>query len=192
MQLELSTASLNFGTTMASRPLSSTKGADKLKGKTAIITGGDSGIGRAVAIMFAHEDCRGVTISQRLAVTDATKGAIVSFTRSLAAQLMSKGIRVNAIAPGPVLTALQPASRSAENMEGWGVGTPLHGRAGQPAELAYVFIQRFKPHDWTSPAHQQWETHWCFLNTRVYSITVCYTTTKSNTKRNHYMMFMSS
>lgn len=55
---------------------------------------------------------------------------------------MSKGIRVNAIAPGPVLTALQPASRSAENMEGWGVGTPLHGRAGQPAEMgpAYVFL----------------------------------------------------
>ncbi|ESK82847.1 tropinone reductase 1 [Moniliophthora roreri MCA 2997] len=72
-----------------------------------------------------------------------TKGAIVSFTRSLSMQLAPKGIRVNAIAPGPVYTPLQPASRSADNMEGWGLGqTPLHGRAAQPAELgeAYVFL----------------------------------------------------
>lgn len=48
----------------------------------------------------------------------STKGAIVSFTRALANQLAPKGIRVNAVAPGPVLTALQPATRSAEQMEG--------------------------------------------------------------------------
>lgn len=72
----------------------------------------------------------------------STKGAIVSFTRSLSVQLASKGIRVNAIAPGPVITALQAGSRPSENMEGFGVGMPLHGRAGQPAELgpAYVFL----------------------------------------------------
>lgn len=73
----------------------------------------------------------------------STKGAIVSFTRSLSLQLAPKGIRVNAIAPGPFYTPLQPASRSEENMEGWGIGdTPLHGRAGQPAEIgeAYVFL----------------------------------------------------
>jgi len=72
----------------------------------------------------------------------STKGAIVSFTRALAVQLAPKGIRVNGVAPGPVLTALQAGSRSAENMEGWGVGTPLHNRAGQPAELGpcYVFL----------------------------------------------------
>lgn len=72
----------------------------------------------------------------------STKGAIVSFTRSLSVQLAPKGIRVNAIAPGPVITALQAGSRPAENMEGLGVGMPLHGRAGQPAELgpAYVFL----------------------------------------------------
>jgi len=48
----------------------------------------------------------------------STKGAIVSFTRALANQLAPKGIRVNAVAPGPVLTALQPATRSAEQMDG--------------------------------------------------------------------------
>ncbi|KAK9894222.1 NAD(P)-binding protein [Cystobasidium minutum MCA 4210] len=73
----------------------------------------------------------------------ATKGAICTFTRSLAMQLMPKGIRVNAVAPGPVYTPLQPASRSGEQMEGWGIGDiPLHGRVAQPAELgpSYIFL----------------------------------------------------
>jgi len=232
------------------------EGSGKLKGKTAIITGGDSGIGRSAAIMFAREGCTGITIvhlpqeepdakdakaaiessgakvnlvagnlednraceelvrshlqafgkldilvnnaskqlitakfeeidigqvestfrsniiqmftvtkfalphmkrgasiinttsvvaysgSAKMVDYSSTKGAIVSFTRSLATQLAPRGIRVNAVAPGPVVTPLQPASRSPENMEGWGVGTPLHGRAGQPAELgpSYVFL----------------------------------------------------
>ncbi|KXN88815.1 hypothetical protein AN958_06684 [Leucoagaricus sp. SymC.cos] len=232
------------------------QGSGKLQGKTVIITGGDSGIGRAAAIMFAREGCEGITIShlseehddaqgakkqiedegvqvnlvscdlmeevncrklveshvqkfgklnilvnnaskqimcpnfedidlgnvestfrsnilQMFAVTklalshlkrgsciinttsvtaykgsaglvdySTTKGAIVTFTRSLSAQLAPRGIRVNAVAPGPVITALQAGSRSAESMEGLGVGMPLHGRAGQPAELgpAYVFL----------------------------------------------------
>lgn len=71
----------------------------------------------------------------------ATKGAIVSFTRALAQQLIPKGIRVNAVAPGPVHTPLQPASRPAEQMEGYGSGSKL-GRVGQPSEVApsYVFL----------------------------------------------------
>ncbi|ROT40201.1 general stress protein [Sodiomyces alkalinus F11] len=71
----------------------------------------------------------------------ATKGAITSFTRSLAKQLVSKGIRVNAVAPGPVHTPLQPASRPAEQMEGFGEQSQL-GRVGQPSEIApsYVFL----------------------------------------------------
>ncbi|KAF8627478.1 hypothetical protein AX17_006290 [Amanita inopinata Kibby_2008] len=232
------------------------KGAGKLQGKTAIITGGDSGIGRTAAIMFSREGCTGITISylpeekkdaedakemieksgakvllaaidlmkeenckalvdkhiqmfgklnilvnnaskqimcgkmedidlstvestfrsnilQMFAVTkfalphmkrganiintssvtsysgsrglidySSTKGAIVSFTRSLAVQLAPRGIRVNAIAPGLIITALQASSRTAEEMEGLGVGEPLRGRGGQPAELgpAYVFL----------------------------------------------------
>jgi len=69
----------------------------------------------------------------------ATKGAIVSFTRSLAQQLLPKGIRVNAVAPGPVHTPLQPASRPAEQMEGWGQQSQL-GRPGQPSEIAPSFV----------------------------------------------------
>jgi len=66
----------------------------------------------------------------------------VTFTRSLATQLAPKGIRVNGVAPGPIITALQAGSRPADNMEGLGVGMPLHGRAGQPAEAGptYVFL----------------------------------------------------
>ncbi|KIJ14597.1 hypothetical protein PAXINDRAFT_79098 [Paxillus involutus ATCC 200175] len=70
----------------------------------------------------------------------ATKGAIMSFTRSLSKQLAPRGIRVNSIAPGPVITALQPASRDADEMESFGLGVPLHGRAAQPAEIAPAFV----------------------------------------------------
>lgn len=69
----------------------------------------------------------------------ATKGAIVSFTRSLAKQLSKKGIRVNAVAPGPVHTPLQPASRPAEQMGGFGEERVI-GRPGQPSEVAPSFV----------------------------------------------------
>lgn len=69
----------------------------------------------------------------------ATKGAIVAFTRSLSKNLMPKGIRVNAVAPGPVHTPLQPASRPAEQMEGFG-GKSGIGRIGQPSEIAPSFV----------------------------------------------------
>lgn len=72
----------------------------------------------------------------------ATKGAITNFTRGLAQQLTPKGIRVNAVAPGPIWTPLQPSyGQSEEKLVEFGKDTPL-GRAGQPAELAaaYVFL----------------------------------------------------
>lgn len=72
----------------------------------------------------------------------STKGAITSFTKGLAEMLAAKGIRVNAVAPGPVWTPLQPShGQSPEKLENFGKDTPL-GRVGQPAELAstYVFL----------------------------------------------------
>ena len=71
----------------------------------------------------------------------ATKGAIVSFTRSLAHSLVKRGIRVNAVAPGPIWTPLIPATFPGEKVETFGSDVPL-GRAGQPNEVApcYVFL----------------------------------------------------
>jgi NAD(P)-dependent dehydrogenase (short-subunit alcohol dehydrogenase family) len=71
----------------------------------------------------------------------ATKGAIVAFTRSLSQSLVEKGIRVNAVAPGPIWTPLIPASFPEEKVETFGSDTPM-GRAGQPEEVApsYVFL----------------------------------------------------
>jgi NAD(P)-dependent dehydrogenase (short-subunit alcohol dehydrogenase family) len=65
----------------------------------------------------------------------ATRGAIVSFTRSLADALAKKNIRVNAVAPGPIWTPLIPASFDAERVEAHGTKAPL-GRVGQPNEVA--------------------------------------------------------
>lgn len=71
----------------------------------------------------------------------ATKGAIIAFTRGLALQLVKRGIRVNAVAPGPVWTPLIPSSFSAEKTETFGGQVPM-GRAGEPSEIAtsYVFL----------------------------------------------------
>ena len=70
-----------------------------------------------------------------------TKAGIVAFTKALGAGLASKGIRVNAVAPGPIWTPLIPATMPDEKVESFGEQTPM-GRPGQPAELApaYVFF----------------------------------------------------
>ncbi|PKY06461.1 oxidoreductase [Aspergillus campestris IBT 28561] len=71
----------------------------------------------------------------------STKGAIVSFTRALAAQLAPKGIRVNCVAPGVIYTPIQADTREPDQMAGLGKSSRI-GRPGQPVEVAtsYVFL----------------------------------------------------
>jgi NAD(P)-dependent dehydrogenase (short-subunit alcohol dehydrogenase family) len=69
----------------------------------------------------------------------STKGAIVSFTRSLAKSLVDKGIRVNAVAPGPVWTPLIPASFDADSVAEFGSGNPM-GRAAKADEISPCFV----------------------------------------------------
>jgi NAD(P)-dependent dehydrogenase (short-subunit alcohol dehydrogenase family) len=69
----------------------------------------------------------------------STKAAIVSFTRSLASLAIKRGVRVNAVAPGPVWTPLIPSTMPKQKVKEFGSQT-VFGRAAQPAELAPVFV----------------------------------------------------
>lgn len=95
-------------------------------------------MGKGAAII----NCCSVTAyrgSPHLVDYAATKGALVSFTRSLAGQLADKGIRVNGVAPGPIWTPLIPASFDAKSVGQFGQKVPL-GRPGQPDEVAPCFV----------------------------------------------------
>lgn len=77
--------------------------------------------------------------SEALVDYASTKAAINNLTVNLASELGERGIRVNAVAPGPIWTPLQPATQPPEKIEKFGLDTPL-GRAGQPAEVAHAFV----------------------------------------------------
>ncbi len=167
-------------------------GCGKLVGRKALITGGDSGIGRAVAIAFAREgadvaicylpneepDAKAViqmieqagrkavaipgditdeAFCQKL-VAEAveaiqayqpsaslldyalTKAGIADFSKALAKQLIAQGVRVNAVAPGPFWTPLQPSGgQTQDKIEQFGGQVPI-GRPGQPVEIAPVYV----------------------------------------------------
>jgi NAD(P)-dependent dehydrogenase (short-subunit alcohol dehydrogenase family) len=83
----------------------------------------------------------GLMGSKNLIDYSMTKGGIHAFTRALSGNLLPRGIRVNAVAPGPVWTPLNPADKEAENVSKFGSDTPMK-RPAQPEELApaYVFL----------------------------------------------------
>src|SRR5438445_13898129 len=81
----------------------------------------------------------GLEGSKQLLDYSATKGAIHAFTKSLAQNLVEKGIRVNCVAPGPVWTPLNPSDKPPEQVAKFGQKTPMK-RPAQPEEIAPAFV----------------------------------------------------
>lgn len=87
----------------------------------------------------------GLDGSKALLDYSMSKGGIHAFTRSLAAQLVPKGIRVNAVAPGPVWSPLNPSDKEAEDVAQFGSKTPMK-RPAQPEEIAPAYVFLASPH----------------------------------------------
>ncbi|MGD9912590.1 MAG: SDR family oxidoreductase [Rhizobiaceae bacterium] len=87
----------------------------------------------------------GIDGSKELIDYSMTKGGIHAFTRALSGNLISKGIRVNAVAPGPVWTPLNPSEKEAEDVSKFGSQTPMK-RPAQPEEIAPAYVFLASPH----------------------------------------------
>jgi NAD(P)-dependent dehydrogenase (short-subunit alcohol dehydrogenase family) len=96
---------------------------------------------KAGAAIINTGSVTGLLGSANLLDYSMTKGGIHAFTRSLATHLVPRGIRVNAVAPGPVWTPLNPADKSAKDITDFGADVPMK-RPAQPEEIApaYVFL----------------------------------------------------
>ncbi len=87
----------------------------------------------------------GIAGSKELVDYSMTKGGIHAFTRALSGNLLSRGIRVNCVAPGPVWTPLNPSDKEAEDVSKFGSKTPMK-RPAQPEELAPAYVFLASPH----------------------------------------------
>ncbi len=91
------------------------------------------------AVILNTGSITGLEGSAELLDYSATKGAIHAFTKSLAQNLLDRGIRVNCVAPGPVWTPLNPADRDAEEVAEFGASVPMQ-RPAQPEEIAPIYV----------------------------------------------------